>query len=77
MRLVRRETVTTEHYSQAERERQEAASGGISGKAVLGTLLGGIRIVARAPPAASFASSPKPSVNIAWKWELVAASISR
>ncbi|KAG4416061.1 hypothetical protein IFR04_010824 [Cadophora malorum] len=40
MRLVRRETVTTEHYSQAERERQEAASGGISGKAVLGTLLG-------------------------------------
>ncbi|KAH7369520.1 hypothetical protein BKA65DRAFT_623 [Rhexocercosporidium sp. MPI-PUGE-AT-0058] len=42
MRLVRRETVTTEHYSQAERERErkEAASKGISGKAVLGTLLG-------------------------------------
>ncbi|KAG4435188.1 hypothetical protein IFR05_009327 [Cadophora sp. M221] len=42
MRLVRRETVTTEHYSQAERERErkEAASGGISGKAVIGTLLG-------------------------------------
>ncbi|KAH7383124.1 hypothetical protein BKA64DRAFT_178029 [Cadophora sp. MPI-SDFR-AT-0126] len=40
MRLVRRETVTTEHYSQAERERQAGASGGISGKAVIGTLLG-------------------------------------
>ncbi|KAL2063856.1 hypothetical protein VTL71DRAFT_4350 [Oculimacula yallundae] len=42
MRLIRRETVTTEHFTQAERDRQQAksGSGGISGKAVLGTLLG-------------------------------------
>ena len=41
MRLVRRETITTEHYRREdERARAASGGGGISGKAVIGTLLG-------------------------------------
>jgi hypothetical protein len=39
LRLVRRETVTTEHYRRPE-ERDNASGRGISSKAVIGTLLG-------------------------------------
>lgn len=39
LRLVRRETVTTEHYRRPD-ERDREGGGGTSGKAILGTLLG-------------------------------------
>ncbi|CZT10697.1 uncharacterized protein RCO7_11618 [Rhynchosporium graminicola] len=66
--LVRRETITTEHYniSQAERDRLAGSNsgGGMSGKAIMGTLLGAAAGAAFAYAMTRSASPPPASATI-------------